>query len=110
MVLLVRKYRRLSGEAIQELIDNLVELKKKQYKLSKSFQSKNKEKHKSTQSGEVEQLLGKFQKTHITRVKQQSFAADVRDKENVEAQASNIQLNTERVQGQQQGRVGTKKR
>jgi len=44
MVLLVRKYRRLSGEAIQELIDNLVELKKKQYKLSKSFQSKNKEK------------------------------------------------------------------
>ena len=37
MVTLVRKYRRLSGEAIQELIEQLGALKKKQYKLNKSF-------------------------------------------------------------------------
>lgn len=37
MVTMVRKYRRLSGEAIQELIEQLGALKKKQYKLNKSF-------------------------------------------------------------------------
>ena len=41
ILLLVKKYRKLSGDSIEEMLKNLKELNKKRYKLEKSFQKKN---------------------------------------------------------------------
>ena len=41
ILLLVKKYRKMSGDAIEEALERLQELNKKKYKLSKSFQKKN---------------------------------------------------------------------
>jgi hypothetical protein len=41
MLRLVKKYRRMSGDMIQELKDKLRDLLKKKYKLEKNFQKKN---------------------------------------------------------------------
>lgn len=41
LYLLVKKYRKLSGDAVQDALDKLLELNKKRYKLQKNFQKKN---------------------------------------------------------------------
>lgn len=37
LYLLVKKYRKLSGDAVQDALDKLLELNKKRYKLQKNF-------------------------------------------------------------------------
>jgi hypothetical protein len=41
MLRLVKKYRTISGDMVQELKDKLKELLKKKYRLEKNFQKKN---------------------------------------------------------------------
>lgn len=41
ILLLVSKYRKISGESIQEMLEKLQEMNKRKYKLEKIFQKKN---------------------------------------------------------------------